>query len=121
MKRVFNIINRAINLGYDVDLQDALIDILGEAEAIILEADVDYISVCDASRHYDHISWSDGKGFTYEADGQYLSSDDSRNHYYRYQDGQYHEVPWYDHTEDDFVAMEHVVDTDGKHVLLIAK
>lgn len=124
MKRTLNIIKRAVeDFGLEVDMQDSLQDIFDQAMNAIDEGtEFDYINECERSRHYDHISWSDGSGFEYEADGEFLSSDDSKNIYFRKSaNGDYHKVAWYDHTEDDYVVMDHVIDTYGEKVALICK
>lgn len=123
MNRTLNIIKRAVNeFGMNVDINDSLQDIFDRAQDIIEEnVDYDYISECERNRHYDHITWSDGKGFDLEADGEFISSDASRNRYYRLKNGEYHPVAWYDQNEDDFVLMSFVIDTDGRKVALVCK
>lgn len=130
MERTLNIIRRAVNeFGLEVDMNDSLQDILDQAMNIIEEnVEYDYISECERNRHYDHISWSDGKGFELEADGEFISSNDRNNHYYRYEVtdkksncGEYREIPWYDHTADDYIFVHDCLDTDGMRVRLVCK
>lgn len=123
MKRTLNIISRAINdFGLEVDMNDSMQEILDQAMNTIEDAvEYDYISECERSRHWDHISWNDGKGFDLEADGEFISSDDRHNHYYRRENGEYKAIDWYDHTDDDYVMVHTVIDTDGRRALLVAK
>lgn len=121
--RAFNIIERAANeFGYEYDMNDSLQDILDEAMNVI-EDNVEYdrLEVCERSAHYDHVSWSDGKGFDYEADGEFISSDDRNNEYVRESNGGYIGIDWFEHTADDYVVMCTVIDTDGQKVGLICK
>lgn len=123
MKRTFNIIERAINdFSLEIDMNDSLQDILAQAmNAIEDGTEYDYVSECERSQHYDHISWSDGKGFSYEADGQFISGDDRNNHYFRYENGEYRGIDWFEHDENDYVLMDFVIDTNGQRVALICK
>ena len=124
MKRTLNIISRAINdFGLEVDMNDSMQDILDQAMNAIEDAvEYDYISECERSRHWDHISWNDGKGFDLEADGEFISSDDRHNRYFRKDDkGGFSEIAWYDHTDDDYVLMDMELDTDGMKAALVCK
>lgn len=124
MKRTLNIISRAINdFGLEVDMNDTMQEVLDQAMNTIEDAvEYDYISECERGTHYDHISWSDGKGFDLEADGEFISSDDRHNRYFRKDDkGGFSEITWYDHTADDYVMVHTVIDTDGRRALLVAK
>lgn len=123
MKRVFNIIERAINeFDMDVDMSDSLQDIFDQAQDTIYDnVEYDYISECESSNYHEHISWSDDKGFSYEADGQFLSSDDSHNTYFRYKgNGEYEKIDWFEHDENDYVLMDYAIDTDGQKVALVS-
>lgn len=123
MKRTLNIISRAINdFGLEVDMNDTMQEVLDQAMNTIEDAvEYDYISECERGTHYDHISWSDGKGFDLEADGEFISSDDRHNHYFRYENGEYKAIDWFEHTDDDYVMVHTVIDTDGRRALLVAK
>lgn len=123
MKRALNIIKRAINdFGLEVDMNDTMQDILDQAMNAIEDAvEYDYISECERSRHWDHICWDDGKDFVLEADGEFVSPYEHDNKYYRYENGEYHEIPWYEHTDGDYVMVYDVIDADGQRVRLIAK
>ena len=81
MKRVLNIIERAVDeFEMKVDMSDSVEDVFCQALNVIDEkVDYDYISECESSNHHEHISWSDDKGFTYQADGQLLSGDYRNN------------------------------------------
>jgi hypothetical protein len=123
MKRVFNIIERAINeFDMDVDMSDSLQDIFDQAQNTIDDnVEYDYISECESSKHHEHISWSDDNGFSYEADGQFLSGDDRHNTYFRYNgNGEYEKIDWFEHDENDYVLMDYVIDTDGQKVALVS-
>lgn len=123
MKRVFNTIERAINeFNMDVDMSDNLQDIFDQAQDTIYDnVEYDYISECESSNYHEHISWSDDNGFSYEADGQFLSSDDSHNTYFRYKgNGEYEKIDWFEHDENDYVLMDTVIDTDGQKVALVS-
>lgn len=124
MKRTLNIISRAINdFGLEVDMNDSMQEVLDQAMNTIEDAvEYDYISECERSRHWDHISWNDGKGFDLEADGEFISSDDRHNHYYRKDDkGGFSEIAWYDHADNDYVMVHTVIDTDGMKAALVCK
>ena len=123
MKRTLNIISRAINdFGLEVDMNDTMYEVLDQAMNTIEDAvEYDYISECERNRHWDHISWNDGKGFDLEADGEFISSDDRNNHYFRYENGEYKAIDWFDHTDDDYVMVYDVIDTDGLRAMLVAK
>ena len=123
MKRVLNIIERAVSeFGMDVDMSDSMEDVFCNAMNTI-EANVEYerIDVCDTSNHHEHVSWSDGKGYHYEADGFFISSDDRNNTYFRYKgNGEYEKIDWFEHDENDYVLMDVVLDTDGERVALVS-
>ena len=122
MIRTLNIIRRAIDLGLQVDMNDSVQEVRDKAMNTIEDAvEYDYISECERNRHWDHISWNDGKGFDLEADGEFISSDERHNKYYRYEEGEYKEIDWFDHTDDDYVMVYDVLDTDGQRVRLVAK
>lgn len=122
MIRTLNIIRRAIDLGLQVDMNDSMQEVRDKAMNTIENAvEFDYISECERSRHWDHISWNDDKGFDLESDGEFISRDDRHNKYYRYENGEYHEIDWFDHTDDDYVMVYDVIDTDGLRVRLVAK
>ena len=123
MKRVLNIIERAVNeFEMKVDMEKSLQDTFDEAQnKIDWCVEYDYISMCESGNHHQHIWWSDGKGFTYEADGEFLSSDDRRNTYFRYKgNGEYEKIEWYDHDDNDYVLMDYAIDTDGMKVALVS-
>ena len=122
MKRVFNIIERAINeFDMDVDMSDSLQDIFDQAQNTIDDnVEYDYISECESSNHHEHISWSDDKGFSYEADGQFLNGDERHNTYFRKGNGKYEKIAWFEHDENDYVLMDYVIDTDGQKVALVS-
>lgn len=121
-KRIINIIERAEEeFDYQYSMDDTLQEILDGAEdAILSEINYDIIRVCETNRHYDHISCSD-EDLQYEADGQFLNMDESRNKYYRDYGDEYKQIEWYERTDDDYVLMERVVNHEGFVVALIAK
>lgn len=121
--RTFNIIQRAINDGFKLDVQDRLIDILCEAEDYIkAQIDYDYIAECDTNRHYTHINWSDDKGFEYESDGQFIDQHNpEKNTFYRYKDGAWVEVASWAVQAGDYVVMDSVFDSEGNLACLVAK
>lgn len=124
MKRTFNIINRAVNaFDMEIDMSESLQAILDEAMNVIEEnVEYDYICECERGRHYDHISWNDGKGFDIESDGEFVSGDDKHNKYFRKDEhGVFSEIEWYEHEDSDYVLMDKVIDTDGMVVLLVSK
>ena len=122
MQRVFNIIERAINeFDMDVDMSDSLQNIFDQAQNTIDDnVEYDYISECESSNYHEHISWSDDKGFSYEADGQFLSGDERHNTYFRKGNGEYEKIAWFEHDENDYVLMDYVIDTDGQKVALVS-
>lgn len=122
--RAFNIIERAASeFGYEYDMDDTLNEILdGAMNAITDAVDYDRIEVCERSRHYDHVSWMDDKDFQYEADGQFIRGDDSKNTYFRRDEkGDFQQIEWFEHNEDDYILMDTVIDTDGQVVWLICQ
>lgn len=124
MKRTLNIIDRAVtDFGMEVDMNDSLMDILDQAtNTIENEVDYDYVSECECSRHYDHLDWSDGMGFSIETDGEHISGDDSHNRYFRLEQGEFHELEhWYDHTDGDYIKVGDTIDTNAQRVILVAK
>ena len=124
MKRVLNIIERAVDeFGMKVDMSESVEDVFCQALNVIEEkVDYDYISECESSNHHEHIGWSDDKGFTYEADGQFLSGDYRNNTYFRYKgNGEYEKIEWFEQEENDYVLMDYVIDTDGLKVALVSK
>lgn len=122
-KRVINIIERAINdFGLEVNMNDSMQDILDQAmNAIENAVEYDYISECERNRHWNHISWNDDNGFYLEADGEFISSDERYNVYYRYENGEYRKIEWWEHTDNDYVMVYDVIDSNGKRVILVAK
>jgi hypothetical protein len=123
MKRVLNIIERAVReFEMNINMNDSLQDIFDEAQNIIEDnVAYDYIDECERNRHFDHISWSDGKGFSVEADGEFISKEEDFNTFYRHENGEFNQIPYYDHTDDDYVTVYDVLDTDGNRVRLVAK
>ena len=121
--RVINIIGRAINdFGLEVDMNDSMQDVLDQAmNAIENAVEYDYISECERNRHWNHISWNDGNGFDLEADGEFISSDERHNVYYRYENGEYRKIDWWEQKEDDYVMVYDVIDSNGQRVGLVAK
>ena len=123
MKRVLNIIERAVNdFGMEVNMEKSLQDTFDMAQnKIDWCVEYDRIEVCETSNHHQHIRWDDGKGFFYEADGEFLSSDDRHNTFFRYKgNGEYEKIDWFDQTENDYVLMDYVIDTDGQKVALVS-
>lgn len=122
--RIFNIIERAEkDFGYTYDMEDTLQDILDQAENTIREnVEYDRIDVCERGRHYDSIDWTDGKGYVLNACGEFISTDDSKNTYFRRdENGKFHKIEWFEHTEDDYILMDYDIDTDGQLVALISQ
>ncbi len=124
MKRILNIISRAVrDYDFEPDMNATLEDVWQQAENCITEniGDPDRIEECETNRHYDHINWNDGKGFGYDADGEFISRQQDSNTYYRYDDGAYRLVEWFDVQSGDYILMDCVFDTDGQYVGLVAK
>ncbi len=121
--RILNIIKRAVDeFGFHFVLEDTLQDIFCEAQNAIEEnVDYDVVSVCERNRHYSHITWSDDHGFDLEADGEFISSDDSCNRYFRKVGDEFEEIDWFEHNDDDYVLMEFVLDTEGLRHALVCK
>ncbi len=121
--RVLNIIKRAVNeFDLHFNLEDTIEDVFCEAQNAI-EDNVDYdgIAICERNNHYTHVSWSDGKDFDYDADGEFISTDDRYNRYFRNVDGTWTEVEWFEYDENDYILMDFVLDTDGNKIALVAK
>ena len=120
MKRTLNIIERAVNdFGLEVDMNDTMQDILDQAMNAIEDAvEYDYISECEVSGG--HLSWSDGKGFQLDADGQFMADDREFWSCYRKNDnGEYEKIEWYEAKEGDYVVVYDVIDSDGLRALLV--
>ena len=106
----------------DIDMQDSLQDIYDQAYNSIIDGDVDYISEGETNRHYSSLNWADDKGYFINMSGEFVSSDEKKNTYYRKDSkGNFEEVAWYDHTEDDYIFMMFDIDTDGKKVAIVCK
>lgn len=124
MKRIFNIISRAIDeFGLTIDMDDTLQEIFDKAyNAIWEKTEYDYVSECERGSHYDFISWEDGHGYTHNASGEFISSDDKKNAYFRKNDkGEFNKIEWFDHTDDDYILMDYEIDTNGRKVALVCK
>lgn len=125
MKRILNIINRAVrDYDFQPDLNDTLQDIWDQAENCITEniGNPDRIEECETNKSYSHIWWEDGKGFSYEMEGELISSDRRNISWYRKNsDGTFHSIPWYKANDDDYALMDLVFDSDGQYVALVAK
>jgi len=126
MKKVFNTIERAEReFGFKVDMENSLQEVWEGAENCIREnVDYDYISVCETNKSYDYIYWNDGKGYTYEADGEFISGSDRNNTFFRKDDkGNFYKIDWFERDENvqDYVLMEYVIDSDGLMVALVAE
>ena len=83
--------------------------------------DYDRIEECERGSNYSHITWHDGKGYILEADGEFVSSDDSKNAYFRKEHGVFHKIDWFEHDANDYILMDYDFDTDGQRVALVAK
>ena len=126
MKRIFNTILRAEkDFGFEVDFEEPLGEIYQDAENCIrANVSCDYISICETNKSYSHISWQDGKGYNYEADGEFISGSDSKNAFFRRDDkGNFYRIDWFERDENiqDYVLMEYVIDSDGLMVALVAE
>ena len=125
LERMFNIINRASEeCNYIVDESDELINILGGAiDALLDGIEYDRISVAEMSNHHSFLWWTDEMGYSYETTGELMPSRAEDCDWYRYNETtkDYDQIKWYDATEDDFVAVDRVIDSEGQVVLLISK
>ena len=124
MKRVFNIIERAVfDFGMEVDMSDSMEDIFCKAQNVIDEnVEYDYISVCETSNHHQHLWWEDGNGFNYENDGELINGDYRDNHYFRFDEDtrEFKKIDWFDATDKDYILMDFTIDTLGRKVALIS-
>lgn len=131
MKRTLNILNRAYELGYDIDPGETIINALDKAENFIRDAiDYDRIEMCELSEHgYCNQSycWSDGKDYAVNKIGEIFDC----NYHYTAEDGVFvrlsdkKPVNWFDIPEGDerkeygFIFAKEI-DTDGQVVALCA-
>lgn len=124
MKRTLNIIGRAVNdFDFEFDMNDSMQDVLDQASNVIMDnVEYDYISECESNKHYDHISWNDGKGLDFEADGEFICGEERNMKFFRKDiHDVFTEVAWYEHEKSDYILMDKIIDTDGKVVMLVAK
>lgn len=126
MKRIFNTILRAEkDFGFEVDFNEPLGEIYQDAENCIREnVYYDYVSVCETNKSYSHVSWQDGKGYEYKADGEFISGSDRENTFFRKDDkGRFHKIEWFERETlvQDYVLMDFVIDSDGLKVALVAE
>lgn len=126
--RIINILKRAIMYGFKFTPELPLAENVAAAEnTLIEEVDYDRIEETECDRQYSHISYNDGHGYHFEADGEFVNSgfDRNKNDYYeRYGDGTlFRETTLADHKPGDivYVRMCDVVDSDGAVVALVAK
>lgn len=117
--RVINTIGRAVReFGFKADMNECIDDVFADAmECIEDHVNFDYISECEVSGG--HLSWDDGNGFNLEADGEFISSDERLNVYYRYENGEYRKIEWYEAKKGDYVVVYDVIDSDGQRALLV--
>lgn len=103
-QRTINIINRAIENGFECDENDRLGDIRIAAEEYLIattEAQEEECEVESLSGHGQRVDWADGKGYEYWSQGEIV---DFRRH-------------WFDSPETK-VYHETVIDSEGKVVKL---
>lgn len=100
LERMKNIIVRACEEGFEINPDKSLNELRAEAEEFLEDAiDPDEWIEADYSsdQHGEHVSWEDGKGYSYHGDGEYTSADM----------WEYRKVP-----------LQKVFDTDGRLVQL---
>lgn len=121
MDKFLSIINRAIDLGYDVDMTKSVGATVSECSDYIMEnVEYDYITLCETSPKYDVITWFTGL-MEETVNGQFLSMDASKRKYFRSTDNGFVPVEWYNATTDDYVLMDYGIDDFGKKAAIIAK
>lgn len=125
MKRALNILKRAVeDFNFSFKYEQTIEDVIDDAINCIQDnIDFDYVDFCEVSNHYQHYSWDDGCGYSIEMSGQLISPDDRANKYFRYnfETNKYEQIPWYKHTDDDYIAIDLVVNTFGKVALLLSR
>ena len=122
-KRILSIIKRAVEeFDLHFTLEDSLQDVFDAAQNAIEEnVDYDAIDVCERNKHYTHVSWSDDKGHVLEADGEFISTNDEYNRYFREVNGTWTEIDWFEHDDNDYILMAFEIDTDGQKIALVTK
>lgn len=125
MKRALNILKRAVeDFNYEFKYEQTIEDVIDQAINCIEDnVDYDYVDFCEVSNHYQHYSWNDGCGLSIEMSGQLISSEDRANKYYRFnfETYKFDEIPWYQHSDDDYIVIDRVVNTFGKVALLLSR
>lgn len=127
-QRTLNILKRAIMYGFELEQEYSMAaNVAAAEETLIEEIGYDRIEVIDTDRQYSHVSYDDGHGYHYDADGEFINSgiDRNKNDYYeRYGDGTlFRETSLADHNTGDiiYVRMYDVVDSNAEVVALVAK
>lgn len=71
-QRFTNIIQKAINNGYEIDLSESFEEVYFQAEVFLLNQDSEKEEFCEihGNRNRQHIAWSDGMGYEHESDGE---------------------------------------------------
>lgn len=73
-----NIITRAYEEGFEINPSKSLNELQTEAEEFIedtLEPDEWIEAEYSSDQHGEHVSWEDGKGYSYHGDGEYTTLD----------------------------------------------
>lgn len=126
--RKIAIIKRAIEeTDFELDLDnDLLINFAAARDALLHKFEYDRIEIADVDKSYSHISWSDGNGFEYHADGEFINvgADRHLNHFYvQNEQGRWYRTNYHEHNPGDviYVYMADVIDSDAQVVYLVAK
>ena len=125
-QRIINILQRAVELGFEFDSASPLYANVVAAEETLIDNGYDRIQDIGYNADpYNYVDWNDGKGYNFSMEGEFISSDRNENEYFeRVGDGTFFRpTTLADHKPGDivFVKMIDVVDSDAQVVTLVAK
>ncbi|MFV0398811.1 MAG: hypothetical protein ACK5JU_12500 [Bacteroidales bacterium] len=122
-QRAINVIQRAINLGYEFDSSFTFDEILIDCENFLFgELDADRYEKCQlhTSTRDQHYSYADGMGYENTVSGDIHYFDPEETRYTFSEDGTPISIEWFDVEEEDnsVVFFDRVIDSEAKVVQL---
>lgn len=125
-QRIINILQRAVELGFEFDSASPLYaHVVAAEETLIDEKGCDRIEdIGYDTGSYNYVDWNDGKGYNFTMEGEFISFDRDKNEYFeRLGDGIFRPTSLADHNPGDivYVKMIDVVDSNAQVVSLVAK
>lgn len=124
LDRVFNTIRRAVDeFGMAIDTNDALIDILADAEDLLLDKiDYDKVSEGEMSNHHQNLVWTDGMGYSYSGTGEFISSELYFNRWFHKVNGHFGEIDCMKADAfKDYVMAERLIDSEANVVAVVTQ